>query len=579
MSSPAEEPYPYPSRAIIGSRRLTGANLYSHRPGAVLEIALQPQNVGLLGRWHELMREILPRLKWEDEVTVVRHNASKTFGGLFLSAPLDGLLTATEVNEQVWVAAEELANERPVDFEDLAARLRVFQQHERQPRMMALVHEARARGLSVTCDDESLSVGTGTGSDTWPLASIPDVAAVSWDERHDIPVVLVTGSNGKTTTTRLLAAMLQKSGHVAGWSCTDGLWVNGECTAPGDYSGPAGARAILHDRRVTAAVLETARGGILRRGLAVDRADVAIVTNISNDHLGEYGIDDLEALGVVKLVVARAIPPTGHVVLNADDALLRRLAAHVVAPIMWLSCDPTYVEVRSLLSRTQNFAVLDNGRVLIHLNGHRHDVGPVAEMPITVGGTLRYNIANVLAAASAACSLGISADDVRQVLATFGSHPSHNPGRFVQLALNGARVVVDFVHNPDGWRVMGDAFRGVPGRRLVVLGQAGDRDDAALQELARSVAQFKPDLIVLKEMVKYLRGRTHGEVTRVLAREFASLGVGEHQLYRAPDELSAVQQVAALARSGDLVIVGAHEDVDAVINILRNVGAVDYPPG
>ncbi len=575
MSSPTEGPSPYPSPSIVGSRRLTGANLYCHRPGAVLEIALRPEISGLPDRWLVLMREVLPRIGWEHETLTVRYNSARTFVGLFLSAPLDGLLAATEVNEQVWIAAEALADGRSTDLEDLTARLRVFQQHDRRPALMALVQAARTNGLSVTSDDEALSIGTGSGSCTWSLAALPDVERVPWTSLHDIPVALVTGSNGKTTTTRLLAAMLQSSGRTTGWSCTDGLWVNGECIAHGDYAGPAGARTILHDRRVNASVLETARGGILRRGLAADRADVAVVTNISGDHLGEYGVDDLEDLGAAKLVVARAVPSTGHVILNADDAVLRRLAAQVEAPVLWFSVDLDRSNARTLLSSSQDIVWLEDEHVIGRFKGDRYDFGQLAHMPLTLGGQLRYNAANVLAATGAALSLGIDVTSVRDVLATFGALPSHNPGRLVRLSLNDARVVVDFVHNADGWRAMREGFAGVNGRRLVVLGQAGDRGNDALHELAVAVAAFGPDIVVLKEMPKYLRGRVLGEITDILTTELTALGFDGQRIIRAPDELAAVRQVAALALPDDLIVIGAHEDVDAVIRTLRDVGAVD----
>ena len=159
-----------------------------------------------------------------------------------------------------------------------------------------------------------------------PLGSLPFVADVPWSDLHDVPTALVTGSNGKTTTVRLIAACLRAAGHRPGYSCTDGLFIAGETVDSGDYSGPVGARTVLRERRVDAAVLETARGGILRRGLAVSRAKAAVVTNVSADHLGEYGIDDVGALADVKLTVASVVGATGLLVLNADDAMLRAKA-------------------------------------------------------------------------------------------------------------------------------------------------------------------------------------------------------------------------------------------------------------
>ncbi len=166
-------------------------------------------------------------------------------------------------------------------------------------------------------------MGAGAGGRSFHAGALPDVAEVPWEELHDIPTAIVTGSNGKTTTVRLLAACARRHGWHAGYNCTDGVFLDDEVLATGDYSGPAGARMVLRERRTQAAILETARGGILRRGIAVSQANTAVVTNVSADHFGEYGIDDLEGLADVKLAVAAVVSDSGMLVLNADDAQLR----------------------------------------------------------------------------------------------------------------------------------------------------------------------------------------------------------------------------------------------------------------
>ena len=197
---------------------------------------------------------------------------------------------------------------------------------EANPRLRALVDAAAARGLPWLADDDVLTLGAGAGSHSWPLAELPDPAAVDWQALRRRPTALVTGTNGKTTVVRLLAACADATGRATGYCCTDGVFVAGQALGTGDYSGPAGARRVLRDARVEAAVLETARGGILRRGLAVARADVAVITSIAADHFGEFGVHDLDALVDVKLAVARALDAGGLLVANADDAVLARTA-------------------------------------------------------------------------------------------------------------------------------------------------------------------------------------------------------------------------------------------------------------
>ncbi len=210
-----------------------------------------------------------------------------------------------------------------------------------------LIAAAHQRDLPVLLDDDDLTIGEGTGARTWPILALPAVDSLPWHALHAIPVALVSGSNGKTTTTRLVAAMCEANGRRTAYSCTDGVFVGGEAIASGDYSGPAGARAALRDPRAQAAVLETARGGILRRGLALERAQAAIVTNISADHFGEHGVGNLDELTDTKLVVARALVADGVLVLNADDTALLGRAHRVSARIAWFAVDADHPQLRA----------------------------------------------------------------------------------------------------------------------------------------------------------------------------------------------------------------------------------------
>lgn len=567
-------PHPYPSAAIVGSRRLTGANRFSDRPGAVLEVVLPASELlHAISGWQHAMREILERIDWRDESIIVRYNPGSTRAALFTTAAVDALLAATEVNEQAWLAMERTAAGISPDYDDICARLRVFILHDRRPALTRLVTAAHSRNLPVTFDDDHLVLGAGAGSRTFVLGALPSPADVPWHALHNIPIALVTGSNGKTTTTRLVACMLRRAGHRVGWSCTDGIWIADSAVAEGDYSGPAGARRILQDTTVSAAVLETARGGILRRGLAVELARAAVVTNVANDHLGDYGVDDLRTLGDVKLVVARALTPDGCAVLNADDSILRMLAHTVRAPITWFSLAPPSPTIAEHVASGGSAWYLDGTTLVAAIAGALHPVIDAADMPLSFGGTMRYNIANALAASAAAFALGVPLDDVRETLRRFGSTPSDNPGRLATLEMRGARLVVDFVHNPDGWIALTQGLEGLSGRRIAVVGQAGDRDNRALHELAAAVWRFRPDLLILKEMPSYLRGRQLGETTRILAAEFASLGASLAQLLFAEGELAAIDLLASRVDAGDLVVVGAHEDAAAAIARLLEHGA------
>jgi len=558
------------------SRRLTGPNLFSPREGAVLELALDDdQRAPLLLEWRMLVRALAERLGWAGAELQIREHP----GGAqcFLAAPIDALLAATEVNEQAWHASEALVDHgvHP-DVTDLAARLRVHRQHEASPRLVALQHAAQRHALTFTFDDESVSVGAGAGSMTWDRSALPDAEEVPWPALHDIPVALVTGSNGKTTTTRALVAMLREAGLVTGHSSTDGVWIDGQCVATGDYSGPVGARLVLRDRRLQGAVLETARGALLRRGLATTRAGVAIVTRVAADHMGEYGVHDLDTLGQVKLLVARAVVPGGRLVLNADDETLVRLAhtLHPAPAITWCSLHGEHPMVERHVAAGGEACLVRGGDLLMVSAGGTTSLGEVARMPLTLGGAASYSVANLQAAAAGALALGVAVPAVRAALSRFGTHPADNPGRLALYALRGARLVVDFVHNPDGWAALWAALAPARWRRrLVVVGQAGDRDDDALDALARAVWRGSPTRVFLKEMPKYHRGRAPYEVRERLAHAFLALGLDPDALVRTDSEEDAVRQALAEAREGDLVMLAVHDDLGAAERALQQAGA------
>jgi hypothetical protein len=300
-----------PNFGFVDSRRLPGPSRYFDGPAVTLTpIGTAAGEPGAHARWAESVRRLSNALGWPDPEPVIDHVGDGAF--LVFRAPVDAQLTATELSEWAWEAAAAEAGvtafDRAHDFgADPAAVLGARAATERNEALAQLRAAAARRGLPLFEDDEEVSIGAGRGSRCWPRAALPAVDAVEWSALHDIPTVLVTGSNGKTTTVRLLAAIAAASGAVPGYSSTEGVFVAGRAVALGDYSGPAGARAVLRHPEVTLAVLETARGGILRRGLAVARADAAIVTNVSADHFGEYGIENADDLAETKLVVARAV--------------------------------------------------------------------------------------------------------------------------------------------------------------------------------------------------------------------------------------------------------------------------------
>ncbi|MGH8028421.1 MAG: Mur ligase family protein, partial [Arenimonas sp.] len=497
------------------SRRLTGPNRYFGEVGVVLESAA-PARVSdpALATWKQLVAHSCAELGWPTPLLVARPHAGGA--SLAFSAPLDQLFTATEVNELAWQRACGIAAQwhapgfaSPHDADSARHCLTAVARAERRPGLMALLAAATRAGVPFHLDDERLSLGEGEGSQAWPLAALPAADAIDWPALHAVPKAVVTGSNGKTTTVRLIAAMCRAQGWRTGHSCTDGLFLDGMRLEAGDYSGPVGARTLLRHPGVQAAVLETARGGILRRGLAVRHADVAVVTNVSADHFGEYGIDSLDDLATTKLAVANVVDARGRLVLNADDPVLVRQAQGLSVPIAWFALDDDQPVLRDARARGGATCGVAGGELWLTRGTTRVALGKVASMPLALGGVAIYNIANLAGAALAADGLGIATGTIAAVLADFGTASSDNPGRMQRWRLGATTVLLDYAHNPDGlagFLRVATALRG-DGRLGLALGQAGNRPDDDIRALARVAAGFHPGRIVLKDIDGFLRGR------------------------------------------------------------------------
>lgn len=551
------------------SRRLTGCNLFFDGPGAVLDAGLVARAAGVVDAWRAGVTRARNALDWPTEAIASRPHAHGV--SLALAAPLDQLFTATEVNE--WALRSALhecavdAGPPPCapgdpaawDAADALATLATMSRAEHEPALRAFAAAAAQHDLNMLIDDDVVSLGSGRGGRSWPRATLPEVAAINWDALSDIPITLVTGSNGKTTTTRLAAAMLRAHGWRTAHTCTDGVFVGDTAIETGDYSGPAGARLALRHADIDAAVLETARGGILRRGIAPTRADVAIVTNISDDHFGEYGVDKLDDLADVKLTVARPLGAHGTLVLNADDPLLLARAASVHARLALFALDADAPALLELRARGGVTCGVRNGHMVLERKDDSHDLGAIEAMPLSFGGAAHYNVSNIAAAALAADALGVGADSMRAVLAAFGSHRGDNPGRLEHFVVGGVEILVDYAHNPDGMRSLLAAAAHVRRGRLgLLLGQAGDRDDDEVRALAHVVASESPDFIVLKDLPGYLRGRADGAVPAILRDALVSGGLDGTRITTELDEWRAAQHLLAWAREGDTLVLPVH---------------------
>jgi cyanophycin synthetase len=556
---------------FLDARRLTGPSLLLDGPGSILDIRCTREDGDrLIPLWANNVARMLEELDWPSAQFSTLH----LVGGVSLAftAPIDALYTAAEINEWAWAAcAFELGvtTDEP-DFDAAVAAIRAAAQEESNAELMWLLHESAERGKTVLWDDDEVSVGLGRNSTTWPVREIPD--ALDWSKFDDIPIGIVTGTNGKTTSVRLAVHILQGAGQNVGCSSTDWIAVNDEVLDRGDWSGPGGARAILRRPDVDVAILETARGGLLRRGLGVERATVALITNVSEDHFGDFGSQNLDELLAIKWIVSRAVEQSGRLILNADDQLLRKQAKKYSGEIVWFSLDPQNDTIVSHTDSGGLAFVLDGDELVKLESGGRAVICRSHEIPIALGGAARHNVANALSAAALTHSLGVGLSDIQAGLTTMVQ--DENPGRCNLYELDGRSVLIDFAHNPAGMTALFDMARAVPAkRRVLCFGQAGDRTDELICRLARDAWAIGLDRVVVSELAAYHRGRQHGEVFAIIRDELVRCGADDSQVEHNETEMESFMSAIEWAQPGDLVIMLALGGAAEVQARLKELGA------
>jgi UDP-N-acetylmuramyl tripeptide synthase len=371
--------------------------------------------------------------------------------------------------------------------------------------------------------------------------------------------VLVTGTNGKSTTVRMTAFIMAAAGYRAGLTSTDFIRVGDRVIDTGDYSGTGGARMLMRQADVEMAVLEVARGGLLRRGLGIERASAVLVTNVAADHLGEYGINTVAELIPAKFIVRRALQGDDPLVLNADDEGVVSYASGLDNTIAWFSLDADSPVVRAALSAGGAACYLKNGW-LCAASGHEggvseRKVAAVENIPAAMGGVVRYNISNALAAMSLAIVLGIEDEAIRGGLAAFRGDETDNPGRGNWFEHGGVRILVDFAHNEHGMSALADTVMHMEAARVVLLmGQAGDRLDKDIGDLTRAACSMKPDRLLVCDLPGYARGREPFAVPRVIREAALQAGIPADSISLFPGPKDATKQALEQARPGDLLV-------------------------
>ena len=377
-------------------------------------------------------------------------------------------------------------------------------------------------------------------------------------ENGRIPIVAVTGVNGKTTVTRLVAHILKNAGKAVGMTCTDGIVVDGRMIDTGDCSGPQSARAVLLNPKVDAAVLETARGGILREGLGFDWCDVGIVTNIGEgDHLGLASIETVEKLAQVKRTVIESVGTWGTGVLKADDPLTAAMAEHCPGTVTFFARDPSDPVLSAHRSKGGKAVFVRDGMVTLAEGEAERLVISLNRVPLTLGGRIGFQVENVLAATAAAWALGVPLPTLCEALTGFASDPGTTPARFNVFHHVGATIVVDYGHNSSALLALGEAFTHIPHeRRTIVFTAAGDRRDVDIVRQGAVVSDLFDEVILYEDACR--RGRPDGEVTTLLRQGLAE-GSRLAGTYETRGELKAVAHAFRGLRPGDLLLIQADQ--------------------
>ena len=383
----------------------------------------------------------------------------------------------------------------------------------------------------------------------------------------NIPVVSITGTNGKTTTTRLISHVFRSMGYNVGMTSTDGIFIDGKCIDKGDDTGYNSAKTVLLNKEVEVAVLETARGGLIKRGLAYELADVAVITNITDDHIGVDSINNIQELAYVKSLVAESVKEEGYVVLNADDKWSKEIIDRIKGKIIFFSKSIDNPLIKKAIEEYGIAVYIKDNKIFVTNNKREYKVIELNAMPITLGGVLQFNIENAMAACAGLVGLGMDYCMITKGFKTFKLNQDHNSGRFNVYDLDGVKIILDYGHNIEGYKAIFSAINKMKNNKVIgVIGMPGDRRDETVESIGELCSQYL-DIILIKED-KDRRGRRKGEMAKLLESGVRK-GVNNKSYRVRLDEIDALKEAINISNTGDIIIV-FYEELQPLIDIIMN---------
>ena len=383
---------------------------------------------------------------------------------------------------------------------------------------------------------------------------------------HNIPVVSITGTNGKTTTTRLISHVLKSMGYTVGMTSTEGTYIDGECIQTGDNSGYYSAKTVLLNKNVEVAVLETARGGIIRNGLAYDLADVAVITNITEDHIGIDGIEDMNELSKVKALVGEAVKKDGYVIINADDEWSIKILDRIKNEKIFFSMNNENELIKKAINEGKIAIYVKDNYLYANNNKREYKIIGIKNIPITLDGVLEFNIQNVMAACGALIGMRIDYCMIAKGFKTFKLNENYNLGRFNIYDLNGIKVILDYGHNIEGYRAVLKCLKKIKDKRVIgVIGIPGDRKDNMALSVGKLCGKCIDKIYIKEDRDK--RGRKKEEMARLL--EKGVLLSGEKKFYKIIlDEKEALKEALKTSLKGDIIVV-FYEELQPLIDVIN----------
>ncbi|TWX72192.1 Mur ligase [Colwellia demingiae] len=569
--------------SLDDNRRLTGKNLLSDRPGAIIDAFVSGiDKVTVVNVWSTYAKQLLNAVNWLDETTFSR--VFEDGISIAISAPLDALYAACDLNELAWQLTCDELTQTPSE-ESISAAISLLKQtivEEVNPKLLELIKQSTFNNIVYLVDDDEFSLGYGPSSQSWPISALPDVSSLNWSQYKSIPLAYVTGTNGKSTSVRIMSQIIKQAGKCCGVTSTDFIRVGDNIIDHGDYSGPGGARMLLRHPDTETAILEVARGGILRRGLPIDNVDAALITNIAEDHLGQYGINTVSALAQDKAVVAKGLLPNkenkgqennrldkGRLVLNADDEHLVALAPDLPVTKSWFSLHEDNTTLQQHKKNGGAVCFVREQQLVYSYGNEESIIIAVNDIPMTLNGAALHNIQNALGAIALAKCLNIENKAIKIALSNFASNVEDNPGRGNHFSVKNAEVIMDFAHNVHSMEAMAVTTANMRAKRkFLMLSHAGDRTDDEIINMTKTALKMQPDFIIAAELAPYLRGRTLGEVPQLIVDTALAYGMKRDKIYIADSPHEGAKHIVEQLHEKDLALLMVLSDREEIIELL-----------